>query len=100
MSTDLINTLIEARSRTLELVADLTNEQLLGPRLEIVNPPLWEIGHVAWFQEKWTLCHLRQRKPILDGADSLYDSAAIGHDSRWDLGLPSREETLGFMRQV
>ena len=40
-----------ARSRTLALVEDLDDEQLLGPRLAIVNPPLWEIGHVAWFQE-------------------------------------------------
>jgi iron(II)-dependent oxidoreductase len=42
----------EARQRTLQLVADLDDSQLLGPRLEIVNPLLWEIGHVAWFQEK------------------------------------------------
>ena len=39
----------EARRRTLWLVADLDDDQLLGPRLEIVNPLLWEIGHVAWF---------------------------------------------------
>ena len=45
----------EARQRTLQLVADLDDDQLLGPRLEIVNPLLWEIGHVAWFQEKWVL---------------------------------------------
>ena len=30
-------------------------EQLLGPRLAIVNPPLWEIGHLGWFQERWCL---------------------------------------------
>ena len=48
----------DARSRTLALVADLGDEQLLGPRLRIVNPLLWEIGHVAWFQEKWVLRHV------------------------------------------
>ena len=99
-SADLINILTESRLRTVELVADLTDEQLLGPQLDIVNPPLWEIGHVAWFQEKWTLCHLRQREPIFEAADSLYDSAGISHDTRWNLGLPAREETLGYMRQV
>ena len=41
----------DARQRTFDLVADLDDEQLIGPYLPIVNPPLWEIGHVAWFQE-------------------------------------------------
>ena len=39
------------RDRTLLLASDLTGEQLLGPQLAIVNPPLWEIGHIAWFHE-------------------------------------------------
>ena len=47
----------EARQRTCELIADLSDAQLMGPRLAIVNPLLWEIGHVAWFQEKWALRH-------------------------------------------
>src|SRR5215471_10913823 len=97
---NLNDALIEARSRTFELVADLSDQQMLGPHLDIVNPPLWEIGHVAWFQEKWTLRHLRQLKPLLEGVDSLYDSAAISHDTRWDLALPARDKTLGYMRQV
>lgn len=100
LNADLTEKLIEARSRTFELVADLSDEQMLGPQLDIVNPPLWEIGHVAWFQEKWTLRHLREMKPILEGADSLYDSAAINHDTRWALGLPARKQTLAYMRNV
>ena len=53
----------DARRRTLELIDDLDDEQLLGPRLAIVNPLLWEIGHVAWFQEKWVLRHARDEPP-------------------------------------
>src|SRR5215831_8558387 len=92
--------LTEARDRTLELVADLTDDQMMGPRLRIVNPPLWEIGHVAWFQEKWALRHLRGLPPLRGDGDSLYDSAAVAHDTRWDLPLPSREPTLSYMRDV
>ena len=44
-----------ARARLLALTDDLDGQRLLGPRLAIVNPPLWEIGHVAWFQEHWCL---------------------------------------------
>ncbi|MBI2815430.1 MAG: ergothioneine biosynthesis protein EgtB [Acidobacteria bacterium] len=86
--------------RTLELVADLNDEQLMGPRLAIVNPLLWEIGHTAWFTEKWVLRHACREKPIRGDADSLYDSIAIPHDTRWDLPLPTREETLRYMTQV
>lgn len=97
---DLRQALREARERTLELIADLTDEQLMGPRLRIVNPLRWEIGHVAWFQEFWILRHLGGLPPILGGGDGLYDSARVAHDTRWDLPLPSRTQTLAYMRQV
>lgn len=90
----------DARERTFEVVGDLTDDQLMGPRLAIVNPLLWEIGHVAWFQEKWVLRHVGRQKPIRRDGDALYDSAAIPHDTRWNLPLPSREETLAYMREV
>ena len=89
----------EARQRTLQLVADLDDDQLLGPRLDIVNPLLWEIGHVAWFQEKWVL-RRGGEPPIRADADDLYDSAAVAHDRRWDLPLPDREDTLRYMAGV
>ena len=96
----LIAHLEEARRRTLGLVADLDDAQLMGPRMAIVNPLLWEIGHVAWFQEKWSLRHLRGQPPLEEQAGSLYDSMAIAHDPRWDLPLFTREGTLAYMRRV
>jgi iron(II)-dependent oxidoreductase len=90
----------DARRRTLELIADLSDTQLLGPRLAILNPLLWEVGHVGWFQEKWVLRHANRRRPLRPDTDALYDSAAVAHDSRWDLPLPSREVTLSYLAQV
>ena len=37
-----------ARQRTLELLEGLSNQQLVGPKLPIVNPMVWQIGNVAW----------------------------------------------------
>jgi len=90
----------DARRRTLALVEDLSDEQLFGPRLNIVNPLLWEIGHVAWFQERWALREALGHRPMLENGDELYDSSAIPHDVRWDLPLPSREQTLRYLLQV
>ena len=38
-----------AREHTRRLTDDLAGERELGPRLAIVNPPRWEVGHVGWF---------------------------------------------------
>jgi iron(II)-dependent oxidoreductase len=97
---ELVSLLQDARARTLALVEDLTNEQMIGPSLPIVNPPLWEIGHTAWFQEKWALRHLRGLPPVRADMDELYDSAAIPHDTRWDLLLPPRGDTLTMMQTI
>jgi gamma-glutamyl hercynylcysteine S-oxide synthase len=96
----LSSALQEARARTLELIADLNDQQMLGLRLAIVNPPLWEIGHVAFFQEYWVLQQARQQPPILSNGEELYDSARVAHDTRWDLPLPSREETMDYMQRI
>ena len=99
-ASSLIPELVDARRRTLELVADLSGDQMNVPRMDIINPPLWEMGHVAWFQEKWTLRHLGSRDSIRADADSFWDSATVAHDARWELPLPSREETLRYMQHV
>ena len=65
----LIATMRDFRARLLGLVADLDDQQMIGPRLAIVNPPLWEIGHVAWTQEFWALRHLRGEQPLLPDGD-------------------------------
>jgi iron(II)-dependent oxidoreductase len=99
-SAELIAMMADSRARTLDLIEGLESEQLLGPQLGIVNPLLWEIGHLAWFHEHFILRHLDNAAPVLNSADALYDSAAVHHDSRWSLPLPSLEDTLSYMRRV
>jgi iron(II)-dependent oxidoreductase len=96
----LADQVLDARRRTLELIEDLNDEQLLGPRLAIVNPLLWEIGHLGWFAERWVLRHANGRPPIGADVDALYDSSAVAHDARWDLPLPSLAETIGYLARV
>src|SRR6266581_5139815 len=93
----------DARRRTQLLTGDLEGPQLFGPKLAIVNPVLWELGHVAWFQEHWCLRSRADESlsdSILDGADALYDSAKVAHDARWDLPLPDLPATLEFQDRV
>ena len=57
-TAELAAQLHEVRARTHRLADDLSSEQLMGLKLDIVNPVLWEIGHVGWFHEYWTLRHV------------------------------------------
>jgi iron(II)-dependent oxidoreductase len=96
----LFEILQDARSRTLELLQGLDHAQLMGPKLAIVNPMLWEIGHVAWFYEYFILRRLYHYPPLLANGDDLYDSIKIAHDTRWDLPLLSLDDTLAYMARV
>ena len=102
-TTDQAAQLRASRARSRALTLDLRAEQWFGPRLPIVNPVLWEVGHIAWFQERWCL---RWRggdslvASVLPDADALYDSSAIAHDLRWDLRLPVLEATLAYQDRV
>ena len=96
----MIEDLKDARKRTLELVDGLNQQQIIGPQLDIVNPLLWEIGHVAYFHELWTLRHLDKADSFLENADELYDSINIAHKDRWALPLLSLMDTKTYMQQV
>jgi len=91
---------IDARAHTLDIVRDLSDEQFRVPLLRTINPFLWEFGHIAYFQEYWVLRHAAGCHPIRPDGDSLYDSAKIAHDTRWNLPLPSLPQTIHYMLEV
>ena len=93
--------LADAHARTRSLFEDLDGARMRVPLLAVVNPPVWELGHIAWFHEFW----IRRRgdfdaPPLLPGADALYDSSRVPHDSRWQLGLPDLEATWRYAERV
>ncbi|CAM3773207.1 selenoneine synthase SenA [Roseateles saccharophilus] len=88
-----------------------------------LNPPLWELGHIGWFQEFWIARNPERGRgwradpdaprlaPLRVGADALYNSSTVPHDSRWQLPLPdvaaTRDDlerqlarTLALLRQA
>lgn len=89
----------QALTNTLFSVIDAA--RLAVPKIPIVNPPLWEIGHVGWFQEFWI--HRRgsfEAPSMIPGADKLYDSARVHHDTRWSLDLPDFDATRRYAKSV
>ena len=97
----LADMLIDARARSLALMRDTLEIRELGPRLSIVNPPLWELGHLGFFHDHFALRGLYGLPDYrLPGAERLFDSGSIAHDERWALPLPSRDETLDYLARV
>lgn len=99
-TAELIGWVRDAGQRLADLVADLDDKQLGVPLLPVVNPLLWEIGHVTWFQEVFVLRRALGQPPIIGHGDALWDSGAIPHDTRWHLALPSRAQTVAYIGDV
>ena len=58
--------LMDARNHTLHLFSQYQNALASAnyrvPQSPIVNPPLWELGHLGWFQEWWIARNLQRTK--------------------------------------
>ncbi len=104
----LAQALADSRRDTLAGFAAL--QAALGPVPAVpyrpsLNPPLWELGHVGWFQERWIARNPQRHRgadadpdaalrPARRGnADALYDSSRVPHVERWQLPLPDAEAT-------
>lgn len=99
----LVAKLAQARGQLRALIGCLPAGGWLGPRAEQLNPPLWEVGHIVWFQERWCLRARpdgRYAASLLAGADALYDSSAVAHDSRWNLPLPDPARVADYADEV
>jgi len=62
-ASDLLAALNDARRVELEIFDAIPDSQLLGRQAHFLEPPIWEIGHVGWFQEYWILRHLDGAEP-------------------------------------
>lgn len=92
----------DSRARSLALLCDLDEAQWQVPQRAGLNPPAWELAHVAWFAEYWVLRgphhagadgFVHAARPArLAGPDALLDSARLPHPARWRAALPRAAE--------
>lgn len=110
-STELALALQDARDYTLALfdcfaAAGLDDSSRVPP-LAILNPPLWELGHIAWFAEWFVLREASSSDPaaalrpsLLTTGDAWFDSNRVAHDARWKLDLPSTGAVKTYCHEV
>ena len=92
--------LTAARERTLSLVATLGEDALRAQRSPVLSPILWDLGHVAAFEELWLLRRRNGRPPIWPDADRIFDPLETPRAERGSLPLPSLAETLAVLDAV
>ncbi|WP_052452189.1 selenoneine synthase SenA [Noviherbaspirillum autotrophicum] len=108
---ELAGALQDAREYTLTLFDCFTSTGLDVPRkvplLTEVHPPLWELGHIAWFAEWYVLReaqssapHAAQRTSLLTKGDDWFDANTVPHRARWSLDLPSTGALKTYCREV
>jgi len=100
MGDSLVDALLDARSVELELLEQLSDAQMWGHQDHFLEPPIWEMGHVGWFQEYWILRHLDGAAPLLRGADGIYDAFHVSYRRRWEHAYPGREATSRYIAEV
>ena len=109
----LAQALQDSRRDTLATFAAYENALpgLQVPQRDELNPPLWELGHIGWFQGWWLQRHPSQGQgvdadpdaprhaPLRADADALYNSSRVPHDTRWQLPLPDADTTRAELQR-
>ncbi|MBK9520765.1 MAG: ergothioneine biosynthesis protein EgtB [Rhodocyclaceae bacterium] len=85
------------------------------PYSPALNPPLWELGHIGWFEEYWIDRNLHfseglsadqgaiekdRTASLLPDADNLYDSSNVAHVTRWRLALPDESAIVSYLNRI
>ncbi len=91
--------LAEARERTLLLIGPLSEQELRSQHNRLMSPILWDLGHIAHFEELWLLHNLEG--PIEFGEmPGMFNPFENPRALRGALPLPSIQHTLQEMAQA
>jgi gamma-glutamyl hercynylcysteine S-oxide synthase len=99
LARELAAELEDARERTLLLVSTLSDRDLEVQHDPLMSPIIWDLGHIASFEELWLLKHLDG--PVEFGEmPGLYNPFEHPRRERGDLPLPRRADVLSQLARV
>jgi len=92
--------LIEARKRTLELIAPVADGDLNRVHSPLMSPLVWDLGHIAAYEDLWLCKEAGGLEPLRPELMALYDAFETPRAERGDIPYPRRDEALDYMRIV
>lgn len=95
----LIAELEEARARTALLVAPLSDDDLRRQHDPLMSPILWDLGHIAHFEELW-LTHNLEGEIRFGEMPGMYNPFEHPRRVRDRLVYPRRDECLAMLQEI
>jgi gamma-glutamyl hercynylcysteine S-oxide synthase len=91
--------LIEARARTFLLIQPLTDEELRAQHDPLMSPIIWDLGHIAHFEELWLTRNLEGPVEFVE-MPGLFNPFEHPRRERGALRLPSIGECREIMDEI
>src|SRR5687768_8031790 len=99
-STQLISDLLtEARERTLLLISALSDEDLHRQHDPLMSPIIWDVGHIAHFEELWLTRNLSGAIEFSE-MPGIYNPFEHPRAERAALPLPTLDEMMERLREI
>src|ERR1700760_4756992 len=89
-----------ARRHTLALVAHLDDEQLERVHSAIMSPLVWDLGHIAAYEDLWLAHRLGERSLLRPELAALYDAFETPRAIRGDIETLGPADARGYMDVV
>ncbi len=88
------------RRRTHAIVSPLGDDDVHRQHHDIMSPVVWDVGHVANFEELWLLREVDGRPPTDERLDRVYNPFENPRWVRGELEVLERSEALRYMSEV
>ncbi len=96
---DLADLLLDARTRTLLLVSPVPEEELMAQHNKLMSPIVWDLGHIAHFEELWLIRNLQG--PVEFGEmPGMFNPFENPRSVRGKLPLPQFSDTLDVLAET
>ncbi len=90
----------DARERTLRLVEDVGDEDVERVHSPLLSPLVWDLGHVAAFEDLWLNHRVGGHEPIHPELMEVYDANETPRARRGDLPYLQRAAAVEYLEQV
>jgi iron(II)-dependent oxidoreductase len=89
-----------ARARTFALIAHLEDDQLERVFSPIMSPLVWDLGHIAAYEDLWLAHRLGEQELLRPDLAALYDAFETPRAIRGEIETLGPEEARGYLAEV
>ncbi len=98
--SEAVEALEESRERTLALVASVSDDDLERVHSTLLSPLVWDLGHIAAFEDLWLVHRFGQRPLLREGLAEIYDAFETPRADRGDLPFLRPGEAREYLAEV